>query len=241
MNVASRFKQLFGFVPPVPQDNPARNPTSSEFEVDGWALSRFVIEVLVPKAGWHPFPLPELMLMSGTVCRLKPSLIFEWGTNIGKSAWIFQETARHYRIPCEVHSMDLPPTQDHIEHPGSRRGEMVRGLAGVVLHEGDGLATALEIWNSRGRDPRPLFFVDGDHSYESVKRELDGILQAVPEASVLLHDTFYQSPDSGYNVGPRQAIEETLAAHPGRFGSLHTGTSLPGMTLLTPRIGARFS
>ena len=39
---------------------------------------------------------------------------------------------------------------------------------------------------------------------------------ALPDAAVLLHDTLYQSPDSGYNVGPFQAIEEVAAVWPGR-------------------------
>ena len=149
------------------------------------------------------------------------------------------ETARHYRIPCTVHSVDLPADEDHVEHPGARRGEMVRDLPGVQLHEGDGLSTSLAIWRKEGEDPHPLFFVDGDHSYESVRRELDGILEAVPGASILLHDTFFQSSESGYNVGPRRAIEETLAARPEAYQAYHTGIGLPGMTLLRPKTNSQ--
>ncbi|WP_407194082.1 hypothetical protein [Bradyrhizobium sp. STM 3566] len=44
--------------------DPARNPTASEFEVDLWTLSSFLLEKLVPVVGTHPYPLNELLLMS---------------------------------------------------------------------------------------------------------------------------------------------------------------------------------
>jgi cephalosporin hydroxylase len=212
--------------------NPTRNPSCGEFEVDGWVTSAFVARILVPVAGVHPFPLQELMLMTATVCRFQPSLIFEWGTNIGKSARIFHEIAQYFHIRTTIHSCDLPDDVDHVEHPHDQRGAMVRGLAGVELHQGDGLTTSLRLWERAGRPPGPLFFLDGDHSHASVRREIDGILAAIPYPVLLLHDTFLQSPDSGYNIGPRQAVEESLAAFPGRFQSVHSGLSLPGMTLL---------
>jgi len=212
--------------------NPSRNPGCSEFEVDGWATSAFVAHTLVPLVGVHPFPLQELMLMTATVCRFEPSLIFEWGTNIGKSARIFYEISRYFHIPAAIHTCDLPDDVDHAEHPHAQRGAMVRGLAGVTLHQGDGLGTSLGLWEEAGRPQRPLFFLDGDHSYASVKREIDGIMAVVPDPLLLLHDTFLQSSESGYNIGPHRAVEETLTASPGRFRAVHSGLSLPGMTLL---------
>lgn len=214
--------------------NPSRNPGCSEFEVDGWATSAFVAHKLVPLVGVHPFPLQELMLMTATVCRFEPSLIFEWGTNIGKSARIFYEISRFFQIPAAIHSCDLPDDVDHVEHPHAQRGAMVRDLQGVTLHQGDGLTTSLGIWEQAGRPNRPLFFLDGDHSYASVRREIDGILAVVPDPVLLMHDTFLQSSESGYNVGPRQAVDESLAASPGRFHVVHSGLSLPGMSLMYP-------
>ena len=67
-----------------------------------------------------------------------------------------------------------------------------------------------------------------------VLRELTGIATEVPDAAVLRHDAFYQSPNSGYNVGPYRASEEVLAARPGRFHKIHSGLGLPGMTFLYP-------
>lgn len=176
--------------------------------------------------------------MTGAVARFQPTLVFEWGTHIGKSARVFYEASKVLELETQIHSIDLPDDVEHGEHPHSERGKMVRGYPGVKLHQGDGLDTALKILGilkgdaASGKDA--LFFVDGDHSYESVKRELSGIMKSAPQAAVLLHDTFYQSEDSGYNVGPFQAINECLAAAPGRYKRLDTSTGLPGMTLLYP-------
>ena len=67
------------------------------------------------------------------------------------------------------------------------------------------LHAALEQWQKLGRPKRPLFFVDGDHAYESVREELTQIFSTVPDASALAHDTFFQSAESNYNVGPARA------------------------------------
>jgi hypothetical protein len=77
----------------------------------------------------------------------------------------------------------------------------------------------------------PLFFIDGDHGYDSVKRELEGIIGAVPEANILLHDTFFQSPESHYNIGPYQAVQDVLRTVP-PYRILRQDLGLPGMTLL---------
>lgn len=211
--------------------DPAVNRQCTEFEVNNWELSKFVVEQLVPIVGVHPFPLPELFLMSAAVCRLRPTHVFEWGTHIGKSARVFYETSAYFGLAVEIHSVDLPPDVDHQEHPGQRRGELVRDISNVTLHLGDGLRVALEVIRTH-QVARPLFFVDGDHAYESVARELTGIMEQVPQAQILLHDTFYQSPESQYNVGPHRAIVEALARMPGRYRVMETTTGLPGMTLL---------
>jgi len=145
---------------------------------------------------------------------------------------VFCETTTHYGIQADVHSTDLPDDVDHPEHPHAERGRLVRGIPHVRLHQGDGLDTSLELWRAGGCKPRPLFFVDGDHAYRSVLRELTGIADTVPDAAVLVHDAFYQSPGSGYNIGPYQAIEAVMAKWPGRYRTQHSGLGLPGLTLL---------
>jgi cephalosporin hydroxylase len=221
---------LKSFLKKVTYKDPAININSTEFEVNKWIVSEYIANRLMPVAGVHPFPLDELMLMTSTVCRFKPELIFEWGTNIGKSARIFYEITHTFKIDCEIHSIDLPDDVFHNEHPQKNRGKMVKGIDSVKLHQADGLTKSLEIYNEKKPKGNVLFFVDGDHSYESVKKELEGILKNIPNAIVLLHDTFYQSEDSGYNIGPRKAIEETVSKE--NYKIISTTCGLPGMTLL---------
>lgn len=220
-------KELTGSWP-----NPVRNPEAAEFEVDLWVLSSFLLERVVPVVGTHPYPLNELLLMTAAACRLKPSVVFDWGTHIGVSARIFYECSHAFKLGYEIHSIDLPPDASHIEHPGQEHGRLVCGLDRVNLHRGNGVEVALELWRKLGQPKRPLFFVDGDHAYESVRAELDQIFSTVPDASALAHDTFFQSAESKYNVGPARAIDEVVAKYPSRFRIVKSGLGLPGMTLL---------
>jgi hypothetical protein len=212
--------------------DPVRNPGASEFEVDLWTLSDFVLDTIVPAVGVRPYPLNELLMMTGAACRLKPSVVFDWGTHIGVSARIFYECDKAFNLGLEVHSVDLPPDAMHVEHPGQEHGRLVRGLSKVHLHRGDGVKVALDVWRALGQPKRPLFFVDGDHAYESVRNELNAIFSAIPDASALAHDSFFQSADSNYNVGPALAIDEVVGRFPARFKVIKSGLGLPGMTLL---------
>ena len=229
------FRGLLGLKPKSSQEkgqDPATNVHCSEFEVNNWVISEFLVEKLLPGVGMHPFPINELFLMVSAVCRLKPTHIFEWGTHLGKSARIFYETSKHFGLEIEIHSVDLPDEIVHQEHPGQQRGMLVKGLREVNLHQGDGFTVCLEIHHRIGKPDKTLVFIDGDHNHDSVKRELTGVMTHMPDANILLHDTFFQSAESGYNVGPSQAIAKAMAAAPGRYRTLSTDTGLPGMTLL---------
>jgi cephalosporin hydroxylase len=212
-------------------NDPVLNQNCSQFEVDNWIISEFILNELIPIIGLEPFPLNEQMLMVGSVCRFKPSHIFEWGTNIGKSARIWYETVYHFNIGSEIHSIDLPEYVDHIEHPHKNRGALVKGINEVHLHEGDGLSTTLDLLKTMNNQSRPLFFLDGDHQNESVARELKGIISACMNPIIIIHDTFYQSKESKYNIGPYLAIKNFLSDEKD-FLKISTNTGLPGLTLL---------
>lgn len=212
--------------------DPLRNIGCSEFEVDNWIISEFVLKELIPIVDIHPYPLNELMFMTASVCRLKPTHIYEWGTHVGKSARTFYEITKQFHIPCKIHSIDLPDNVQHGEHPQQNRGMLVKNIKGVMLHQGDGLTVALNLYRKIKGISTPLFFLDGDHEYNSVKRELTSIMKHVPNASILIHDTFYQSKNSDYNIGPHRAIQEFLRARPNKYKVLSTNLGLPGMTLL---------
>jgi cephalosporin hydroxylase len=216
--------------------DPALNLNCTEFEVNNWTISEFVVNNLVPVVGMHPFPLDELMLMTAAVCRFKPALIFEWGTNIGKSARIFYEVTAAFDIKAEIHSIDLPDDVFHNEHPQNERGKLVRGIKEVTLHQADGVKRSLEIAAQRNTNGNILFFIDGDHSFKSVKNELKVIISELPNAIVLLHDTFFQSKESGYNVGPKEAIDQVLAEIGLPYQRINTNMGLPGMTLLFKKL-----
>jgi len=227
---------IFRFIRGRSYPDPFRNEDCAEPEVDKFIISRFVLETLVPVIGFHPFPLDELILMTATVVAFKPSHIFEWGTHLGKSARAFHEISKAFRINTEIHSTDLPENEYHVENLGKRRGTFVRRRPSVHLHLGDGLETSLGIYAQLKTKIHPaLFFLDGDHSYGSVRRELAAIRAAAPAAVQLVHDTFYQSPESGYNTGPYQAVEEFIHSYPEEYSRLSTSLGLPGMTLLIPR------
>ncbi|MFO0453463.1 MAG: hypothetical protein ACK52I_33205 [Pseudomonadota bacterium] len=81
---------------PFPREAAVRNPACSEPEVDAWVVSRLALSRLVPVVGSHPFPLRELMLMGSAVALVRPEVIFELGTHVGKSARIFFVAARQF-------------------------------------------------------------------------------------------------------------------------------------------------
>ena len=212
--------------------NPVVNDANTELEVNINQLSSFIIKDLLPIVGVSPFPISELLLMSSAVAKLKPDYIFEWGTHIGISARIFHEICRKYKINVVIHSIDLPDDIEHIEHPHENRGIKVQGLKNVILHQGDGLDTSIEIAKKLKNNSKLLFFLDGDHSYDSVTRELNGIHKAFPTTNIIIHDTFYQSSGSGYNIGPFEAVRDFLDKNPNYYKKISTDLGLPGMTLL---------
>jgi predicted O-methyltransferase YrrM len=216
---------------PVLPDYPAdfTHATRSLPEANKWILSEFILDKLVPVIGVHPYPLDELLFMCSTVAYFHPDIIIEWGTHLGKSARIFYETSVYLRLGNIVHSIDLPPENEHMEniHETSERAMFVRGLP-VKLHIGDGLSIARDLL-AETKPNLPLLFVDGDHSIESVQYELAYIKQIAPRAVVLAHDTFFQGPESGYNCGPYEAMKKF--ADECNLPIESTVLGLPGMSL----------
>jgi cephalosporin hydroxylase len=208
--------------------DPSKN-IGTEFEVDKSIISNFVIEKL-PLT--RTYPLDELMLMTAVVCRFKPQLILEWGTNIGISAKIFYEIVEGFGLDSEIHSIDLPDDVVHSEHDPNVVGSFIKGIDKIHLHKGDGLTCSLEIIKNNNINRNILFFIDGDHSYETVTHELATILYNVKNAVVLLHDTLYQSADSGYCVEPFVAIKDTLDCYPETYKLVTMNIGGPGMSLV---------
>jgi len=212
--------------------DPAKNLNCTEFEVDNWAISRFIIDKIIPIVGVNPYPISELNLMVATLTYFKPKYIFEWGTNIGKSARIFYETMKHFNLKCDIFSIDLPDNIEHNEHPHKKRGMLVKNIKTVKLIKGDGLEESLKLCKDIDDRKNILFFLDGDHSYESVSKELSTILNFSTDLKILVHDTFYQSDKANYNIGPYKAISNTLENKKEKFKTISTNLGLPGLTLI---------
>ena len=217
----------------------APTPRAGALAADQHRISAFLATVLVPRLGVHPIPLAEQALMASAACFLEPTVVFEWGTHIGFSARVWHEVRAHFGLAYDIHSFDLPPDVAHVEHPGSQRGLLVRDIADQLeLHTNDAVANSARMWNERYRgEPRalPLFFLDGDHTFDTVLRELTAIYRAVGcRAQFLLHDTLPRpSATSAFHEGPWLAAQAFLAeVARGEYRVLSTHTGLPGMTLL---------
>lgn len=227
----SRFLRLRGRAPLPMRHEPLFSRENRSFpEADKWELSEFVLRQLVPVVGVRPYPIDEQLLMCSTVAYFQPQLIVEWGTHLGVSARIFHEVRQLLALEAEIHSVDLPPAIMHEENIAlqENRGRFVRGLP-VTLHLGDGVSVARELVRAK-RPSSALFFLDGDHAYDTVSRELAALRATAPSAAVLLHDTFNQGRESGYNVGPYRALMEFALEHD--LAVHHAALGLPGMSLV---------
>jgi hypothetical protein len=54
--VIKKLKHMIG----VERKEPAMNIRCSEFEVDNWLISEFIVKKLIAVAGTHPYPIAEL-------------------------------------------------------------------------------------------------------------------------------------------------------------------------------------
>lgn len=214
--------------------SPTVSDLSDNFEVDNFIVQDFV-DKLASEIPLHPYPKVELSLMTGVVNWVRPSHILEWGTHFGVSAFIFHKIIHSFNLKTKLITIDIPPSVKHEEQPGNNRGKYIKGINGIEQLLGDGVTTALEFLKNKRNVNNPLFFLDGDHQYKSVRRELMLINKRYPQAYILLHDTFSQLDSSGYNSGPFRAISEFLEQH-NEYKHVSTAYGLPGMSFLYPSI-----
>jgi hypothetical protein len=117
--------------------------------------------------------LGERAAIEGVLSQLKPDLAIEIGTAEGAS---LRRIAAHAK---EVHSFDLgAPSLELPEH--------------VTLHPGDSHQLLPEVLDGLVREGRNVDFalVDGDHSSDGVKRDIEDLLNsdAVRQAMIVVHD-----------------------------------------------------
>ncbi len=108
-------------------------------------------------------------------------------------------------------------------------------MLNIQLLQGDGLETSLKIIKEKKlKNKKNLFFLDGDHKYLTIQNELSKISKATPKASIIIHDTFFQTKESGYNIGPHKAVLKFMKNNQ-KYRQYDTNFGLPGMTTLVPK------
>jgi hypothetical protein len=122
--------------------------------------------------------------LEGVLSQCEPELAIEIGTAEGGS---LERIAAHSR---EVHSFDISPPEPwahELENVHFHTGDSHELLPGVLATLADG-----------GRNV-DFALVDGDHSSEGVKRDVEGLLAspAVRHAVVLIHDSSNPSVRAG--------------------------------------------
>jgi cephalosporin hydroxylase len=194
-------------------------------EVDKYYSSNLALK-LIKIIGSHPYPLDELLLMSAAFRYHMPEIVIDVGTHVGKSARVWHELSKEYNSGTSVHTVDIFD-EKHSEFPGYALGKYIKNTP-VKQHIGDGFTVASEIINNNP-DAKFLIFLDEDHSYETVLRELELAIH-VKQGCIVVHDTFYQ-PGSSYNHGPYLAIQDFIKNY--EFKQvIHLQTGLPGMSYL---------
>jgi hypothetical protein len=118
----------------------------------------------------------ERAALEGVLAIVKPALAIEIGTAEGGS---LRRVAAHSEV---VHSFDLVPPPDDVV-----------GLENVSFHTGDShelLPRFLSELEQRG-ESADFVLVDGDHSAEGVKRDLEDLLasSAIRRTAIVIHDT----------------------------------------------------
>lgn len=163
----------------------------------------------------------EVRFFAETIETYRPTHVFEWGTNVGASARIFHEIGHGLQVITVEH-----PDDQTFDHPGHRYGLWCDGFEPhIYMLKGDGVSVSLDAFVQFGSPERALFFVDGDHSYDAVSRELGLIAEAAPRAVILVHDTSHPIEDT------ETAVEHWLDDHDYHADWLH---SQAGMVRLWP-------
>jgi hypothetical protein len=126
----------------------------------------------------------ERAALEGLLGQLQPRLAIEIGTAEGGS---LARIAQHSEI---VHSFDL-----ELPHEG------VRNLPGVRLHTGDNHELLPQLLNELAEAGENVDFVlvDGDHSTEGVRRDVEDLLEspAIANTIIVMHDTMNEVVRAG--------------------------------------------
>jgi hypothetical protein len=134
------------------------------------------------RSNWQ-MALGERAAIEGLLCDLKPGLSIEIGTAQGGS---LERIAAH---SDEVHTFDLGAEVDKDAFPG------------VTFHRGDSHVLLPQLLARLEREGRNVDFVliDGDHTREGVRRDIEDLLgsKAVSRTLIAVHDAMNEEVAAG--------------------------------------------
>jgi len=142
---------------------------------------------------------------------LKPSLVVEFGTNVGGSALYFAETLQQVSAGAPVLTVDV----DH-----ARVVDRVRNHPHIELLECDSTSpiVADRIFQLRRERPGKAFFIaDSDHTKAHVLGELMQLRKVtLPGDYVVIEDGIVNGNPvlPGWGEGPLEALQEYFAEYP---------------------------
>ena len=141
---------------------------------------------------------PERVVLHALVRGLRPSRVLEIGTHKGGSTMIMCAALDEVGAGVIVCVEPNPVIEPDIWARVSHRASLIVGVSPDALNE------ALEAAGG----PFDLVFVDGDHSTESVRRDIESMLPLLaPGAYLVFHDAHYWQVEA--------AIEQSVVASSG--------------------------
>ncbi len=138
----------------------------------------------------------ERFLLYSLVLGMKPDRVLEIGTHFGGTATVFcaalDDVGKGTIIGIDPNPLVPAATMEHISH----RFEVLCGFSPALVQRA----------SERAEGKFNFVLVDGDHSYEGVKRDVDGIMPHIaPGCCILFHDS--------HNLEIKRAIDEKAAQY----------------------------
>jgi predicted O-methyltransferase YrrM len=145
--------------------------------------------------------------------------ILEIGHQRGKSTTVLALGAAHAGHAHHITSIDQhepygPEARENLRRHGipDERVTLITGDSATIV---DGLAPGFDV-----------VFVDGDHTYEGVSRDLRAVARVLAAGGVVLcHDYYHPANDTG-EYGVRTAVDELSAHYSLYFRGRHGGVIL---------------
>ena len=146
----------------------------------------------------YELPTNEYVCLAGLIGYLKPGKVFEIGTYKGRTTRLIAELTPER---CQIYTLDLPP---RLMVSGAYFSEERPELIGEEFRNHPLRTKIIQLHgDSRSFDFRPFYgqmnfiFVDGDHSYEVVKRDTAQALRMVKSGGVIVWDDYFPGSTPG--------------------------------------------